>query len=261
MSLRRFRFLTTVLLVSALAPGADAADFWKDVKSPGGGAYRKAIDDGRRAVRGRRFNDALEAAERAKKAMAGDPEGHALEARAAAELGDLRRADDAARRALALDPRAFANLDDAIPVAEAEAATGAFDRAAAILEPIVLRAPNGTLRRRAYALLGDLHLLRGIDDGEAALRAYREALRGATSVDVRALSGLALVLRRRGEERSARELLHGLARVEWIAIIATFALPEAERAARRAIVLETLGNEAAAVAAWAEAGSPPARRD
>lgn len=259
-SLRRGLIVATLLLsVSALGPRPAASSFWDEVRSPGGTAYRQALDEGRRALRSRRFGDALEAAERAVRASPSGAEGYVLEARAAAELGDVRRADAALREAIARDPDALASVDDALPIAEAQAALGAYERAALLLERAVARAVAGPLRRRAFAFLGDLHLARGPEFLADALRCYREALRGTNGLDPRPVLGLALALRRAGERAESQEIARSAVRGDWEGLIAGMLLPPSEKAARRALVLESAGDHDGARRAWHESIDGPWR--
>jgi tetratricopeptide (TPR) repeat protein len=243
------------MLVLAMPGLAGASDFWDEVRTPGLRAFRHQVEDARTALRARRFDAALAAAEQAVGLLPDRPDGHVLRGRALGELGQPQEAIAAFERGLSLADTALDDGEDGAHAAGIAAAAGAWELAARVLSRVLGRMSMTGIRRELYVLYGDVLLTLGPDRVRDAVLAYREALRAGPQ-DVRASLGLALALRRAGEPVEAQELARaatGHGRVD--SLVAALPVPDSERAARRAVALDAIGDAAGARAAWIEARS------
>jgi tetratricopeptide (TPR) repeat protein len=241
-------------LVGIASLPVSASDFWDEVRTPGLGAYRAEVRRARRALESRHWRDALEAARNATEAVPGRAVAHALEARALGELGQPEAFGRAAKRALELDARVFDDPELGADVARIAAESGQHALAARILERVLGRMPITWRRYELYVLYGDMLLNLGPPHLREAILAYREGLRVNRSLRVRAALGLALALRRAGERLEAHDVARqvaGRGRVD--ALISALPVPPAEKAARRAVALDAIGDLAGARRAWREA--------
>jgi tetratricopeptide (TPR) repeat protein len=226
-----------------------ASDFWQEVRSPGTRAFRLEVTRGRAALEARRWQEARAAGERAMALRPVRCEGPALMGRALTEMDDVEGAVARFREALEREGTCLRAGEEAARAAEVAAVAGDPALAAEILQGLVATMSEGARRRALYALYGDVLLTLGPDHLEPATRAFREVLRHQS--DARSALGLALALRRAGRPDEAAELArvaaaHG--RVD--AMVARVPVPTAERAARRAVALEALGDVEGARAAW-----------
>jgi tetratricopeptide (TPR) repeat protein len=254
---QRIAVLLVCLTVWTAAPPATASDFWEEVRSPGLRAFRQHVAHGREARKEQRWSEVLAAGERAEAAQPTRCEGPLLQGWAHAGMGDVEAAVGLLRAAFDLDATCFDAPDEGGPVAEMAAFVGDRTLAVAVLERVLGRMDDGAPRQALYALHGDMLLTLGPDRLADARRAYRQVLR--RQADTRAALGLALALRRAGSPAEADEVArlaaaHG--RVD--GLVARLPLPESEKAARRAVALEVLGDMEGARQAWQSAaeGSP-----
>jgi len=258
---------TSLLIVVALASVpmlgaptfvdvAHASDFWDEVKNPGLRRYRRHVAEGRAAAASGRFEEALSEAEAAIERIGDRPEAFILKGRALGELGRLEGATAAFEHALTLDPDSLSAPEDGRHAAQLLAGGGRHDLAALVLPRILGRMPASSARVELYALYGDVLSALGPERLRDAIGAYREAVRQGGRHDPRAALGLALSLRRAGEEDEARELARGAAtRGRIDGVLSALPIPDSERAARRAVALMAVGDREGARRAWREASS------
>jgi len=254
MSVRR------VALVAAMATmlvgiGADtparASDFWDEVRTPGLKDYRRHVREGRQAAEAGQWQEALEHAEQAIDRIEDRAPAWVLKGRALGELGRLSSAAEAFRRALAIDERALDDAESGTHAAQIAAVAGEHELAALILPRVLGRMESSSARGDLYGLYGDVLLTLGRERLREAIVAYREAVRHGARGSVQARIGLALALRREGEELEAGDLAAEVAaRGRIDAMVATIPVPEGERAARRAVALDAVGDTEGARLAW-----------
>jgi tetratricopeptide (TPR) repeat protein len=228
---------------------AQASDFWAEVREPERRAFRQHVAEARLALRERRWADALASSGLARAVGPTRCEGPVLEGRAYQELGKHEEAVASYRSALDLDTSCFDAPDTAARAAELCAQAGEHALAARILQRVLARMEESPARRALFALYGDTLLTLGPDHVQQALAAYRQAVRHAP--DLTATLGLALALRRTGAHEEALEVARAVAghgRAELL--VARLAVPEAEKAARRAVALEAVGDAQGARLAW-----------
>ncbi|MEM9073325.1 MAG: tetratricopeptide repeat protein [Myxococcota bacterium] len=253
------RLLAAVMTIATLLPaGARASDFWDEVRTPGLRAWRNDLARARVALRARRFDQARTAAEAAITRLPDRAEGHVVRALVAGEVGALERAKEYLLTALSHDPGCLDNPAEGARAAEIFAKTGDYPHARQVLARLLGRMQPGGIRRTLYGLYGDVLLSLGPDQTADAIRAYREALRSGRH-DPRASLGLALALRRQTAEGTEwRDLARSVAsRGRLEALLSSLAVPEEERAARRAVAAEAIEDEAAARTAWRSIESGP----
>ena len=256
--------LTSLIVLGALAlfalpASAAASDFWDEVRQPGLHAYRRSMEEATLALRAHRFRRALEIASEASRELPDLALAYAVVGLARGELGELEAAAMTLQQALAIDESV---LDD--PAQGTQAATFFAradhpERAAKVLRRLLGRMRDGPRRQVVYGLYGDVLLTMGPEFVLDAIRAYREALRSVAH-DPRASLGLALALHRTdvADATEWRELASGVsARGRLDALVASLPVPEWERAARRAIALESIGDRAGARDAWDHAREGP----
>lgn len=239
--------------VAAPSP-AHASDFWDEVKNPGLRRYHRHLSDGRAAAADGRFEGALFEADAAVARLPNGAEGYVLRGRALGELGRLGEAAAAYEHAIGLDLMALSSATEGRKAAEFLAQAGRYELAARVLPNVLGRMRPSSARVELYALYGDVLMSRGPDQVREAISAYREALRRGGAHDPRSALGLALALRRIGEDEEARVVARGVAaRGRLGTTLAALPVPEAERAARRAIALMAAGDREGAHRAWEEA--------
>ncbi|MDW8363638.1 MAG: hypothetical protein RMK74_14660 [Myxococcales bacterium] len=249
--------VTTLVLVAAPPVPIDAqrSEFWAAIRDPAWRDARLAVAAARRAIAAGEAGAALEHATRAvQRAPARAPAWVAL-ARSHALGERFAEACAAAEQALSIDPAALDAPDDAFAIAEAAIAGARWplaarilDRAAGLLEPS---------RRRAelFAMRGDVALAMGPAHLPEALAAYREAVRQLGRDEPQAGIGLALALWRSGARDEALQLAQEVAaRGRPPSRTLDARLPQTERAARRALLAQALGDLEAAEVLWREAG-------
>lgn len=246
-------FLASVAIMSSTA---SASDFWDEVRDPGISQYRRLMEEAELALRARRLTDALSLADQAIALIDDAPKAHLIRGLAVGERGAV---DDGARsiaRALALDPTsvdgAFTERATAVLLR-----ANALSAARSILERAVRSAAPGTQRDVLFATYGDVLQALGPEHLEAAITAYREALR-ATGQSGRAQLGLALALRRQGAaisawQSSAQAAADSTARQ----LLLSLSLPPAEVESRAALLMEVAGDALGAKAAWGRAITGP----
>jgi tetratricopeptide (TPR) repeat protein len=236
-----------------LTPEAMASDFWDDVKTPGLRGYRRHVTQARAAYADGHFEQAAAEADLAIARVEARPDAHVVKGRA---LGELGRTDEAATelaRAIELAPDALDEQEAGSHAAQILCVAGRHDLAVRVLVRVLGRMSPGGLRGELYALLGDALLTLGPERLAEAVSAYREALRASGRHDVRAALGLALALRRQGELLESTDLARNAAshgRID--GVLRALPVPEAERAARRAVALDALGDVAGARSAYAD---------
>ncbi len=254
------RALTFLLLCAVIATTGDvaASDFWDEVRNPGQRVWREDVARARLALRARRFEDARDAANAAVARLPDRAEGYVVRALVAGELGALQDAHRDLHRAIEIDPTSLDDPLDAGPAAQLLARQGDLSTAVSVLGRVLSRMRDGHSRRILYSLYGDILGALGPQRNADAIRAYREALRGARR-DPRATLGLALALRRETSDGVEwRDLARAVAaRGRLEVLLANLPLSEAERQARRAVIAEAIGDEAAARAAWTAANTGP----
>lgn len=245
-----------VLVLSPLGPptAASASDFWEEVKTPGLRIHRREIERAELALRARRYEDALSAADAAIALVEGAPRAHVLRA---LSLGELRRMDEAMaelRVALEIDARCLDEIATGRRAAELATVAGDYEMAAHVLERVLGHMSRGRMRRTLYALYGDVLSSIGPTRLRDSVAAYREALRGRSGSHERAALGLALALARSGEEVESTSLLREIADSSNLeSLIRAMAVPEGERDARRALIAEHRQRRDDAIAGWERA--------
>lgn len=233
-----------------------ASDFWDEVREPGISQYRRLTEEAELALRARRLTDALRLADEAIALIDDAPKGHLIRGLAAGERGAVDDGAQSITRALALDPT---SVDGSF----AERATSVLLRANAlpaartILERAVRSAAPGGSRNALFETYGDVLQALGPDHLEAAIGAYREALR-STGRSGRAQLGLALALRRQGAAEGAwRASAQGAADSTARQLLLSLSLPPAELESRAAMLMEVSEDAVGAKTAWERAATGP----
>ena len=252
-------FLLTFLLAAVLTfahSSVMASDFWDEVREPGISHYRRVTEEADLALRARRLTDALRLAEEAIALIADAPQGHLIRGVAVGERGAVDDGAQSIARALALDP-ACADGPFAERATEVLLRAGRLPAVRSILERAVRSAGPGPARDALFAVYGDVLQALGSEHLEAAIGAYREALR-ATGHSGRAHLGLALALRRRGDPEtvwrpSAQAAADSTARQ----LLLSLTLPPAELESRAALLMEVGDDAMGARTAWERAATGP----
>lgn len=265
------RVLAAVLAVAspaaATARAADEPSWWAEVREPGLRRWHALVAQARESLEGRRFEDAEGLARAATELLPGRATAWVLLGLALGESARSDAAVDAFAHALDLDPACLDARDgaggDGAAAAHLAAHAGAWELAHRILTRLLGGLdPEDPARRALYALHADVCLTLGPETLPDAVAAYREVLRGTRRPDARALLGLALALRRRGETLEPFDLAReAAARGHVEARLRLVPGPAAERAARRALALEAIGDVEGARRAWAEAAVDGPWRD
>lgn len=231
---------------------ARASEFWDEVKTPGLRAWRQDVARARAALRARRLAQAREAATAAIARLPERAEAWLVRGLAAGEGGEYDAARQDLLRARSLDPRVLDDATDGARAGELLVRVGVYSVAAEVLGRVLARQRSSQGRHRQYVLHADALGTLGPDRRAEAERSYREALRDSPH-DPRATLGLALALHRgRADDLEWRELARRVAALGRLdALLLGIDVPESERAARRAVVLEAIGDVAGARSAWA----------
>lgn len=238
-----------MLVATLAASSAHASDFWDEVRTPGLTAYRADVESARNALGARRLSQAATLATEATARLPNRPEAFVVRGFARGEAGDVEAATADLLHAIELDESALDEPSIGGRAAEFLARGAHPDVAARVLSRVLGRMRVSALRQVVYALYGDVLLTQGPEHLQEALRAYREAVRG--NATPRAELGLALALRRAGDENEWLELARNVAahgRLD--ALLESLPVPDTEREARRALVLEATGDMAGARGAW-----------
>jgi tetratricopeptide (TPR) repeat protein len=236
-----------------------ASDFWDEVRSPGLRPFRRALGAAEAALSEGQLQAALELSEAAIARLPEDARGHALRGRALWALQRVDTAAEAFERAIALDPTVLdaAGGDGAAHVA---ALSGRSALAERIIDRVLPRLQASPRRGALYALRGDLLSGVGPERVREAEASYRQALRDAPELELRAGLGLALCLDRAGEANAAASVLSGIAALDTLeGELWRWPLTKLERSARQALVLDAAGDRSAAQRAWqtvADAAGP-----
>ncbi len=249
-----------VVVALGLSLPARASDFWDEVRTPGLRHYRVLVEQSQSALRTGRHQEALQKADRAVARMSGRAPAHVLRALA---LGAMKRYGDALEpleRALELDDRALDDVEQGEAAVRIAMRTAAYELAERILSRLTGTMASGGRRGSLYALQGDLLQLLGPERLSAAILAYRLALREGDRPERPALLlGLALALHREGKPEQAMELGPQAGdRAAAERALRSLPLPPGERAARLAVMLESLGDRDGARQRWsiaAQAGT------
>ena len=248
----RVALLLSLLLAAPVE--ARASDFWDEVRTPGLREYNRHVREARSAAATGNWQSVLAEAAAAIDRIADRAEAHVLRGRALGELGQLDASLEALRRALAIDPRALDGPEDGVHAARIAASAGAHELAVSILPRVLGGMRPSSERGDLYALYGDVLLVLGPEYLRRAIVAYREAVRYGGHGSVQAMLGLALALRRSGERLESNDVAREVAsRGRIDALVAAIPVPEPERAARRAVALAAIGDDAGATHAWEEA--------
>jgi tetratricopeptide (TPR) repeat protein len=254
--------LVGLVCIAGHTPRARASDFWDTVRGGprGSGATTEHIRRARAALASNRPDLAMQALG-GEAEVAESPEGLLVLGRVHAGLGADREALRVFERALeALGGAPIADEEDASAVVRHALRASRIELA---LRAVVGRADAALtpVRRTPWLVLeGHLRLALGPQQLERALAAYRQAL-GATPDHAPALIGLALALHRQGSAASESAAL-AIARRVRDPVLADGTpldafLPRAERFARSALLRASIGDRAAAQAAWQSAASEP----
>lgn len=226
------------------------------MRSPGLHAHVGLVREVAAALRRDEGNRALDLLRRIAPAFGLRAETLVMRALALGLVGDLDHALPTLRQALTIDPRSLDDPQWGTRAALLSAKAGDFSLAADILTRVIGNLSALPLRGELFALLGDVRLAQGPSQLDAAVVAYREALRGLVSAEARSLLGLALALRRQQERAASAEVASRItagARVE--VVVGTLPVPATEKAARLAIASEARGNVEEALAHWTEASA------
>lgn len=249
---RRHALVFALLL--GLPAGARASDFWDEVRTPSLHTYREHLARARASLQEGRPEEALAQAEAAIEMLSGRSAAHVARALALGRLRKQQAAVDAMREALRLDPEA---LDAAEPGGEAARValrSGHAELAARILRRVVGKLPKGPPRRALLILQAEACMAQGRSALAQALFLFRSAMRGDATTNARAAIGLALGLHRQGQVDQAHVLAaKAAAHTRLFRDLDASALPPGERAARKALALEAIGDEQAAADAWRHA--------
>lgn len=247
-----------LLLVSVLlaTPSAKASDFWDEVRDPGISQYRRLTEEAELALRARRLTDALRLADEAIALIDEAPKAHLIRGLAAGERGAVDDGAQSIIRALALDATSadgsFADRATSV-LLRANALTAA----RSVLARAVRSAGAGVQRDTLFATYGDVLQALGPEHIEAAIGAYREALR-ATGRSGRAQLGLALALRRQGAAEGAwRVSAQAAADSTARQLLLSLSLPPSEIESRAALLMEVGDDRAGAKTAWERAAAGP----
>ena len=208
------------------------------------------------ALRARRLAEVVSLADEAITLVEDGARAHALRGIAAAERGALEDGTTSLLRALSLDAQA-------VPVALAERGTRLLLKtnhaaeARQLVEPVVRSASPGAQRDQLFTLYGDTLMSLGPDHIDAAVGAYREALR-ATGLLPHARLGLALALRRQGRpETEWKPAVEAAANQAAQSVLLNTSLPATETESRAALLMEHSGDSLGAQSAWDRARSGP----
>ena len=241
--------LAAALLVVGAAR-AHASDFWDEVRNPGLAAQRIHARRAREALAGNRAELALSEADAAIVACAACAQGQVVRGRALAALGRHGEAVVAFERALQSSAAALdAKAADALAAAFSASYVGRPEIAVSLLERLLARRPSDD--PRALCMLADALQAQGPAMLRRAMMIYREAITASAHAR-RALLGLALALDRDGAHDEALALARRAAPDSDPEATGAW-LPEPERAARLALWLSAVGDDAAAAAAWQHA--------
>lgn len=243
-------------LVLGLHAPALASDFWEEVRTPGLRAYTQLVANARRSFNAAQHTVALGFADEAHALLPTRSEALVVRGRALASMSRLSEAREAFEQALSIRSDALDDSQDAHAAARVAAEAADYALASRILSRAVDREAPGSVRASLYVLLGDVEQCQGREHLRDAVTAYRAGLRTAGS-DLRSRAGLALALRRLGERNDAQTALGSVlatgGRVGSAFTAARSFLPASEIAAREALLLETLRDEAGARDAWTRA--------
>jgi len=252
-----------VLLIACLLwspTSGNASDFWDEVRSPGLRDHALLMRDTALALRRGEAAHAVELTTRVTPRFANRADSLRLRGLALGATGDTEHALPVLREALAVDPTALDDPAWGHPAALLAAKAGDLMFASDILARVVGYMPALPLRRELFALLGDLLLSQGPARIDAAIVAYREALRGDGTTDARSILGLSLALSRHAERPSAVELAARLTAASRVDVaVGSLPVPATEKAARLAITAEVLNDLDAALTQWTAAGDGPWR--
>ncbi len=249
-----------LIIVCALAfpSGGRASDFWDEVRTPGLRAHATLMHEVAVAIRREEGHHALELLTRDPAIFADHPDTLRMRGLALALTGDSAGALQALQRAQQLDATVLDDVTWGTRAALIAAKSGHLAWASDIVARVVGGLPALPVRRELFSLLGDLLLTQGPTRLPEALVAYREALRGSTSTDVRSTLGLALALRRNGEPQAARDVMSRITAASRVDVVVNvLPLPESEKAARLAIAYEAVGDVEQALTQWAAAAALP----
>lgn len=258
------RAIVAAAILATCAGPARASDFWDEVRHPGRTAARGLARAARHALAA---GDGAAALRLARRAVANAPEDAAAQVllgRALATMSHYAHAAAAFEHALGLSTGALDTATDGAPATTAALRAGRYDLAAVILARLIAQLGPSQARRRLLRMRGDTLMALGPRQLNAALAAYRFAMRdpgGDPIEDATLRLGLALALHRAGQAAEADNLLRHGGRVGRVDdLLARLPLPPTERAARRAVVQAALGHERRAARAWATAlGTGPWR--
>lgn len=239
-----------------LARPVFASDFWDEVRTPGLRAYVQLVSNARRSFNAAQHTAALATADEAHALLPSRCEALVVRGRALASLARVADAREAFAEALRRSPDCLDDTQDANAAARSAAEAGDYALASRILSHAVDREAPGAVRASLYVLLGDAEQAQGPDHLRAAVQAYRAGLR-TSNADLRSRAGLALALRRQDQRTDAQSALGSIlstgGRIGTAFATARTFLPATEVAAREAILLEALHDEAGARDAWTRA--------
>lgn len=246
------------VLAIGVACNVSASDFWDEVRTPGLRAYTRLVADARRSFNSGQHTVALGMTDEAVALLANQSEAYVVRGRAYAALNRAPDAKTAFERALELRAEALDDSQDANVAARIAAEVGDYAMATRILSRAVDREAPGGVRSVLYVMLADMHQCQGADHLRDAVSAYRSGLRTAAS-DLRSRAGLSLALRRLGERADATAAVGSVlstgGRLGNALSAARSVLPAVEIAAREAVLLEAMHDEAGARAAWTRAAA------
>lgn len=250
------RAVALLLLLLVFPAGGRASDFWDEVRLPGLRAHAALMHEVAIALRRDQGHQALELLQRTSSAFVNRADTLLMRGLALSLVGENARAIEALHHAQQVDRRA---LDDSVlgtRAALVATKAGDFAFASDILTRVVGNLAALPVRRELFSLLGDVLLAQGPARVAEAIVAYREAIRGATTTDVRSVLGLALALSRNAEPAAAHEVMGRItAAARFDVVVSALPLPEVEKAARLALALEAVGDVDGASTQWSRAAA------
>jgi len=197
------------LLAGTRAARAERSEFWAEVRRPGITVFRRSMAEGRVLREQGRVREALEAFDRATRALPDEAEGHLWRGNVLFDLDDAPGAVDAWDRARELDPTIAEGVRHSFDMAIALSKAQEFVRTVSEYERIIPRlgpSDDAEFRAGVFANCAEAQMAQGRDHLDAAVRNYRRSLEELPTYRL-GHWGLAVALDRQGSAVEAREEL------------------------------------------------------